>query len=338
MCITTGSCCYYDTSIGEYGCLDCLTETECSDLSTSTTNKCDLVWKESTDCSTASCGDIGRCCYYISEWESGCTNITESECTVLDGHWDTDKACDTCGLGGASENCPTGRCCVATDDGSLSLCQNDVTQVTCEFWGELGGYSSEWISGESCDGTNPCGFGLCCDGGVCKGPVFESQCPDPDGLIDGTDDTSVCRTDCNRCLLGACCNATLESCNPNINECDCIDSGVDWEFFPNEDCGPPLPCIPVGACCSENPIINDWQCSVGTEAACLQKNNPTYLGDDTNCTPLDGNLARCTKMSCTNCIPTGCYCQAVPCMDINFPDPDACNDCCTSNDDCTGPC
>jgi hypothetical protein len=405
LCITTGSCCYYDTSLGRYDCFDCKTEQECTDLSDNGT-LCDLAWTEGLDCDAANCNDIGRCCYHTSVWDSECTNNTATECTELDGHWDSNKACDACQTP-ILDTCPTGRCCVAADDGSYSECKSGVTEITCEVWGDLAGYQSNWVVDGVCDGTNPCGFGLCCDGGVCKGPVMPDQCTD---ILFG-DDTSTCRTDCNecdniaccegencnlktecacidgggtstgesdcgtdcnrcdlgvccegenctlknececidaggdfladesdcgtncnRCITGACCNATSGSCDPNMNECDCIDSGVDWEFFPNEDCGPPLPCIPVGACCSEN-FINGWQCSVGTEAACLEKNNPTYLGDDTNCTPLGGNLARCTKMSCTNCIPQGCFCQAVPC-----PDPDACNDCCTSNGDCHGPC
>ena len=284
VCITTGSCCHYNTSTGQYGCLDCMTEQECTDLSDDTTTTlCDIVWKEGVDCSSASCNDIGRCCYHVSGWESGCENITESECTALNGHWDSDKACDDCELGGVSENCPTGRCCVAADDGSFSVCQENVTQVTCEVWGDTDGYASEWVDGGNCDEPNPCGFGVCCDGGNCVGPVLSSQCPS------GFDSSMTeCIEDCDQCELISCC--ITDGCVA-VTECDCEDaggvpseSGTEFPCFPNP-CEPP---IPTGACCCQNSCTDDM-----TEDDCLASSNCSWMGLDSTC---DGS---CTVNCCT---------------------------------------
>ena len=284
VCSTTGSCCYYNKTTGQYECLPCMKEQDCTNLSDNGT-LCDLAWTEGLDCDAANCNDIGRCCYHTSYWDSECTNNTATECTELDGHWDSNKACDACQTP-ILDTCPTGRCCVAADDGSYSVCKSGVTEITCEVWGDLAGYQSNWVVDGVCDGTNPCEFGLCCDGGVCKGPVMPDQCTD---ILFG-DDTSTCRTDCNECDNIACCLG--EGCVPNVSECACIDA--NGTSTGESDCGTDCNRCDLGVCCEgEN-------CTLKNECECIDAGGD-FLADESDC-----------GTDCNRCI-TGACCLGEDC-------------------------
>ena len=284
LCITTGSCCYYKRTTGPYGCYNCKTQQECTDLSDDGIF-CDLVWTADTDCNDVDCNAIGRCCHYTSGWDSECTNNTETECIALGySDWDSDKACDTCETP-TEDTCPTGRCCVAADDGSYSECKSGVTEITCEARGDLADHESNWVvDGECNGGDNPCGFGLCCTTAeVCKGPVFESQC---DGTFSGNDN-STCRTDCNECVDIACCHG--EDCSMRT-ECNCNDTdGVNTE---ESDC------VGVGGCnrCDFGACCVGENCTLKNECEC-NDDDGDFLADESDC---GEDCNRCLKGACCN--------------------------------------
>ena len=270
LCITTGSCCYYKRNTGPYGCYNCKTQQECTDLSDDGIF-CDLVWTADTDCNDVDCNAIGRCCHYISGWHSECTNNTEVECIALGySDWDSDKACDTCETP-TEDTCPTGRCCVAADDGSYSECKSGVTEITCEARGDLADHESNWVvDGECNGGDNPCGFGLCCTtAGVCKGPVLESQC---DGTFSGNEN-STCRTDCNECVDIACCHG--ENCSMQT-ECECDDGGGTNTGESD--------CVGVGGCdrCDFGACCEGENCTLKNECECNDAGGD-FFADESDC-------------------------------------------------------
>jgi len=207
-----------------------------------------------------------RCC--LSEWgfhpwnedlmyqyECEClihdegTNIKEVKWTPLSEVENSNDPCTECYI--------TGFCCT-TGDEAEGVCTNDISEWACGnmggFWGEA---DSECEEDPSTIPNISCGLRApCCNipdaelGHECVENTIESECVAVSGNWLG--DTSNPNPDltCEDCnVFGACCfdGSGCVDCNEGDCEGDCDDFGGD--FYPNEHCGDPNPCLHARACC-----------------------------------------------------------------------------------------
>lgn len=142
-----------------------------------------------------------------------------------------------------------------------------------------------------------------------------TDCPDPEGaccqLLPGGDYGCIittqadCEADPNSIWLGPNTSCTPDPCNPppetgaccflgaagftciQTTEANCDSLPSSTWFGPNTTCDPALcePMPTVGACCFQIAGTTIFDCVVTTQQDCLTNYfNPTYQGDNTNCT------------------------------------------------------
>ena len=258
-CASLGACCREN---GE--CFDAVTTEQCDilggtfQLTGSTCADPDLV-----------CNLRGACCTDTA----GCLLTTEDECNDLTTEPSTNDPNPFLGIGTVclEDTCPSGACCLSTDDGTCVMRREDL----CRDFGEF--YQGPQTTCEA----GLCTLGACCEGGACTARRPASECTT---IGSEFSPRAVCNN--NACEPGACCidgdclfetRAFCDSAEgfyqgPNhpcgggicdLGRC-CMEGGVDplcdvvgaqcsaastIPFDAGVACGSPLPCEQRGACC-----------------------------------------------------------------------------------------
>lgn len=259
---------------------------------------------EGTNCQTTPpvC-ELGTCCMR----DGTCTEVTESECTDLQGLFGRGLTC-------AANPCPaTGACCngVATcelilefacvaeggtylgdnapcvpgecDSGACCLPDGTCADTIASECSTLGGEFSVF---DDCANFTCPQTGSCCINGTCQ-VLTPFGCAAAGGVLDEPGGTCTA----GLCNLGACCDRNGNCANSTITPC----AASGGNFMSGADCAA-SPCPPVGACCKGNP-----ECEVLSAATC-QSEGGTYAGNGTDC-----STDTCTPSAC--CPPVGQVCS-----------------------------
>ncbi len=195
---------------------------------------------------------------------------------------------------------PIGRCCRFTEAGVLVGC-SEVTEEECGCLQGPPTYDdcsfAEWSEDLNCT-DNPCteDSGACCVDGACSEQTI-SDCIALGGILLGINEPCPNCTDCTTpedcCPTGRCCYG--DSCAEGIRECECADSGGEWEqdgvcpdctLCENES----------GPCCAEvEGICCKNRSCLGVKTRCECKaTGGIFLAGQTECPDCDaGGNAEC---------------------------------------------
>ncbi len=251
------------------------------------------------------CTYKGQCCdnrtYTCKGWK------TRNECIAAVGgneanmNWISNSNCITCDYGPTCCNFPTGRCCI--DEGTTITCNENYYKGQCDAAGGLWGGPNS-----TCNGTNPCGQGLCCNfndnptndvPAGCNQGYTESSCCGTIGCSESTGlkfvETGDCQEECNF-EKGICCstlqNGTDKVCHGHITEQECNfirNSGLyletSWKNYHNDCVESGCSAIPrtLGVCCQDGAVPQTTGSSDGSYETCLLNINDTIQWTEVDC-------------------------------------------------------
>lgn len=289
-----------------------------------------------TVCPIANCPPeppVGACCFQTGS----CSAITAANCATLGGTYKGDAtSCDTA-------NCPTppppppppaqGACCMS-DGACQNLTANGCSVIAGTFLG-----TSTTCQTVQCIDVRP---GACCFADGSCSSLSESDCHSAGGEFRGHG-ASCATADCPQPppVVGACCLPVAINCSVTT-AANCAElSGV---YQGDGTVCEPSPCVPAsGACCVGGK--GGYECSIKTEADCVENVGGRYAGDGSTCTSeACGGLifgACCLRISGeTYCSPTTvdeCYSlggsffgETTSCADVVCEPPPGIGACCLS--------
>ncbi len=266
-------------------CSSCLTDADCADPDSCTTDKCDLSGSKGV-------------CTNIKTDPNCCTKISDA---CSDGKPCTTDACDV-GTGKCTHVQPIGACCADSECASDDICKiGGCVAFQCRY--AVNEQFSDCCSpttNNNCDDKNLCTTDSCSTGmpggwTQCKHTVSDPTCCD--AKIDLCDDGQPCTKDA--CINNKCTHTQDKECCKINSDCD------DQNLCTNDSCDAPnQKCIhdQVADCCNKNTECNDNAyctndyCDVPINTC---KHMPLYAGCcdvDTDCN--DGKV--CTSDVCVN--------------------------------------